>query len=99
MCSQYTEVTAISQHLSPISATGTDATVTDVEWSGLAMYGRRWDNRREDRAEMGDNERADEAASRVKVQIRLEKFDGEWFPGAVPVEVIDLDDPQLIEES
>lgn len=41
---------------------------------------------------MGDDAKADEAAPKVTVQIRLEKFDGEWAPGAVPVEVIDLND-------
>lgn len=49
----------------------------------------------EDRAEMGDDAKADESAPKVKVSIRLEKFDGEWFPGAVPVEVIDLDDEEI----
>ena len=48
---------------------------------------------------MGEEPKVDEAAPNVKISIRLEKFDGDWFPGAVPVEVIELDDPPLIEES
>jgi hypothetical protein len=43
---------------------------------------------------MDEDAKADEAAPKVKISVRLEKFDGEWFPGAVPVEVIDLDDEE-----
>ncbi len=47
---------------------------------------------------MSEDEKQDDCKPGVKAVVRLEKFDGEWFPGAVPVEVIELGEINLTDE-